>query len=187
MEASIKRAISKALGVTELQGVVIGANLQFRDKINILKTALNLGVLIRDTDIQHFTKVLNKIADYAPTRNMIAHDAFGPSADEQGVEFFVIKAKGELRMPTEVWTIADFDEADDLLEDYAVEMQALMDKIATDSRLKALIDGNPNWFFPAPGQEPQRLLSLHTLGLLGSSHAPTMTQTVSESSKADPV
>jgi hypothetical protein len=60
---------------------------------------------------EEFDKVLIKIADYSPTRNMIAHSMFVGAVGGSGVEFHIVRARGKLDVPSIVWTHADFANA----------------------------------------------------------------------------
>ncbi len=100
MEAKIRDAIAKALGLSDIQSAIVSANIQLRDKVHILRTAVDLSPIRPQSEVSRFKSVLQSILDYAPTRNMMAHDMFGPSEDGSGVEFMVVKAKGKLQFPS---------------------------------------------------------------------------------------
>lgn len=107
LEAQINRALGEALGLSDLQRLIVTRNMQFRDKINALKACMSLmGGFDPATKI---TDACNQAAELANTsRNIVAHEIFWPTEDG-AVEFGRIQAKGELKFPSVKWTLADFE------------------------------------------------------------------------------
>jgi hypothetical protein len=104
LESTLNRAIVDALDLTEIQGAIVTKNIQLRDKINILKTLIDL----HGVEVKRYQKVLETIGSLSLDRNMMAHDVFFPDDQGDGVQFLVIKAKGKLSIPPTRWSVAQF-------------------------------------------------------------------------------
>lgn len=138
MEAQLREAIGKALGLDTLQTVVACANISLRDKINILKTAVNMSVGLTNDEKAKYTKALNSIANYSPVRNMIAHDMFWPTEDGKGVQFFVIRAKGKFEIPDMQWDQKKFNEEYRAIDSFKGELAELVKRLGHAQLLEAL-------------------------------------------------
>ena len=103
MENSLHAAIGAALSIEDIKLRILCANIRFRDKTNILSTLVDVAPYLAPTDKERLRKDLREIADYSPTRNMMAHDPFQPDSSQKGVEFLTVKAKGKFDLPTTVW------------------------------------------------------------------------------------
>lgn len=101
LEGAVNSGIEKLLGLKSLEGSIATSNMQFRAKIHILKSVVDLK-----GGRPEWLKDLEAIADLSATRNTIAHTRFGP--DSGGVRFLTIKAKGKLSFPITVYSDADF-------------------------------------------------------------------------------
>ncbi len=179
LEGNIKQAIGKSLGLGTVQLAIVASNMQFRDKINTLRTAVDISRIQPDERKKHFKAVLQDIADYSHNRNMMAHDVFGPSPDG-GVDFLVIKARGSLQVPDTVWRVQDFIEAYRKIADWTAEVDSLADELDTAALVNALMQQMSQPTTPEPG-------GLGLLGLLfhppqdapDSSHHPVTPETES--------
>ena len=138
MESQMSHAIAKALGLTDLQEVVLQKNTQFRDKTNILKTLVAMSYF-GETEAARLIKLIGQIYDYSTNRNMMAHDLFMPSEKTDGVEFLVVKARGTLQFPTVDWTVDDFHDAYALLLSYRLEMESLRNRLHAFTSLAAAL------------------------------------------------
>ena len=159
MESAINNAIGKALGLDDLQTLVVAKNIQFRDKTHILRTALTLSDL-SPLDREKYDGILNDIAGVSHVRNMMAHDLFLPSQKTDGVEFLVVKAKGRLNFPEEDWPIAKFIEWFNRLAIWRGRIDNL--NSALDPKIKSLVDALRA--YSAPSGE---IFGLGILGPLG--------------------
>lgn len=116
MEADLNEAIEIALGLDSLPGIIVCKNIQLRDKVYILKSIISLNN--PGDRFQADIDALSKIADLATKeRNLIAHEAFAADKEGDGVRFFVIKAKGKLSFPEARWSIAEFLQKFEILDD----------------------------------------------------------------------
>ena len=105
LESTINTCMGKVLGIEDYQTYIVGKNTQFRDKINILKTAAALAA-----PSSKLPGLLDEAADIAKDRNMVAHEMFAVSDDETGVQFYAVRARGRLSFPEIIWTPAYFQE-----------------------------------------------------------------------------
>jgi hypothetical protein len=108
MEQTIHLAISCATNLDPLMNTIICANLTIREKLNVLRTIVDVSDLTGEDQAQ-FKSMLRDIGEYTPNRNMIAHDWFLPLSDHCAVGFMPIKAKGRFATPTIIWDKDDFD------------------------------------------------------------------------------
>lgn len=137
MEGAMRSAIEKALNLDSLQGTVVCANISLRDKINLLKTLVNMAFLPDEEGRARAIKLLEGIAGMSANRNMIAHDMF--FAKEGGVSFFVTKAKGKLSFPTVIWTEDDFQAEYAKLRVATAELDRLQHQLSNAELVKALM------------------------------------------------
>ena len=107
MEAQLNSVIGTILEIGSPQAVIVCKNIQFRDKIHIVRTAVSISPLSEDKKTT-YDKELKQLAEFTLDRNMVVHDLFMPSEDQMGVEFLVTRAKGKLEFPEIVWSRKDF-------------------------------------------------------------------------------
>lgn len=129
MEARLNEAIRRALGLDEIMGQILTANMQARDKIHLLRTIVSLST-IPEPDKKIYTKTLADISDYSVNRNMMAHDQFGPDDTQQGVNFFQVKAKGNYSLPKVDWMIPTFEEAYIRIDIFHEQLDNLMQALS---------------------------------------------------------
>ena len=150
------------MGLTVLQQSIVCVNISLRDKIHILKTFVDLSA-IYPTDVrQGFKNMLQAIANYSPTRNMMAHDMFRPTDDGTGVKFIVVKAKGTLNIPDISWSVADFISAVEKIVGFSTSLSDLEKRLDRAKIVRALAS--------APAVHPAYLppnSGINALGLLG--------------------
>jgi hypothetical protein len=108
MEGTMRTAMQVALNLDDFQTAIVASNTQLRDKVHILRTLVSWTPFDQATK-KKFDDILVDIRDASPKRNMMAHDAFCPSADGKGVSFSVVKAKGSLSFPDTVWDVTQFE------------------------------------------------------------------------------
>ncbi len=146
METRLREALQKALNLEQMQAVIVASNIQLRDKIHILRSAVFVSTNLLENDRNHFDQVLKDIANYSPKRNMVAHDAFVQDNSGDGVSFLVIKAKGKLNIPDMDWSIADFEEAYTTISGFAkelIKMSSALDAGALAAALMKKSAGSP--------------------------------------------
>ena len=168
MEEGLHAAIAKALNLNQLQRYIVTANIQLRDKIHILRTLLHYIPINPPSDIERFDKMLEDIAKYSSKRNMMAHNAFGPSENGTAVQFILTQAKGKLEFPPSVWGAKEFGAAFSKINDFTNGLEELQNKITsakvTEALMKALQEPIPapsglglaSLLHPQP-QSPQNL------------------------------
>ena len=118
MEAQLNRTLGRALGLSNLQTVVVTRNVQLRDKLHMVKTLLNLEVFNEEERTTHL-KTIKRITNLSTDRNTVAHDMFHEDEKADGVTFFAVKAKGNLEFPDIRWSVRAFAEkAEELFELY---------------------------------------------------------------------
>lgn len=133
MESEMNRVIGKALGLNQLQTLIVCRNAQFTAKTHILKTAINYTMLGASSR-ERYSKIIDAIGAASPTRNMLAHDVFLTSDNTDGVVFHAIKARGELKFPDEDWSVEKFEEWFTKLANWYEEISALGKELAPDTK-----------------------------------------------------
>jgi hypothetical protein len=167
LESALNQALGKGLGLSRLELAVTASNIQLRDKIHILRTIADLTL----SDIMGLKtaadKTLVEIGNKAPIRNMMAHDGFSASEDGQGVKFFVVKAKGSLKIPDVVWDTAKFQAEFSDISRLTGEVQ----------NVGSGLESSPlgGWFAARSGQPMSVPVALGLAGLLN--HPPLALQT----------
>ena len=96
MELALRDAIGAGLDIEAVKLQIISSNLSFRDKVNILRTLVDVFFLSEDEKAQAKSK-LQKLSEDSAKRNMIAHALFRADATKTGVEFLTVKARGNLK------------------------------------------------------------------------------------------
>jgi len=142
MEGAVNAAISKALKLDSIQGVIVCKNISFRDKIHILRTVVDISPIDTAAKKQH-DKFLNTVARYAMDRNMVAHDLFMADESRTGVEFLVAKAKGKLQFPTIIWTVDDVEKKSEELLTAQKELKNFSKLFGRLDVVKALLQRLP--------------------------------------------
>jgi hypothetical protein len=153
LENSINTALGEALGLNRLQTLIVARNVQFTAKIHILKTAVwhSEKATLSDTKRTEYQKILTEIQGYSPVRNMMAHDLFMTSETTDGVEFSVIKAKGKLQFPDEIWSIEKFDTEKEKVLAWRQQVRALIEDLKGMTLNKLLAEALINPYVPTEG------------------------------------
>jgi hypothetical protein len=147
MEGQLNSAIGNVLGLSLIPEAIVSRNVQFRDKLNIIKTALGLQGHFTDEERKRYLKLIKTISDRSADRNLIAHEWFCADSDGDGVKFSIVKAKGKFELPDTRWTVADFVTKCDELNDFFLGLVALEEQLkmfknrTADPALLGLIEG----------------------------------------------
>jgi hypothetical protein len=132
MELCLHDAIGAALKLDSLMQFILCANIQLRDKLNLLRTIVDVSDIPKGMR-EHFAKGLKELTDYSPVRNMMAHDPFEPNPNGDGVIFSAVKAKGKFDLPPIEWNIQKFQDEQKIVAEYAKDLIRLRDKLRTTS------------------------------------------------------
>jgi hypothetical protein len=133
MEGALNSVIGTALSLKITTEAILCQNIQFRDKIHILRTLISISPL-PTVEKKRIDRILNKLAEYSKYRNVIAHNPFGPSQVNDGVQFNVIRARGSLQLPELDWAVAQFEEHYQTIVDFSNELEALEEKLRLSMR-----------------------------------------------------
>jgi hypothetical protein len=110
MENSLHDAIGAALSIDAPKLKILCANIRLRDKIDILRTLIDIAPGFATEEKTQLKKSLRDIAEYSVIRNMLAHDSFRPDSAGAGVEFLTVKAKGKFELPNVIWSADRFQQ-----------------------------------------------------------------------------
>jgi hypothetical protein len=132
LELCIHDAIGSALKLNDLTRFIICANMQLRDKLNFLRTIVDVSKM-PDSDRDHFSARLRDLAEYSFVRNMMAHDPFEPDVSGDGVIFSAVKAKGRFSLPPVVWSVQKFQDEIAVVMKYAQDMIDLRERLRDTS------------------------------------------------------
>lgn len=138
MEFALNRALGKALELNSPQTFIVARNMQLRDKVNALKTLIDLGgpTIAGARVIKALVALANLAND---SRNIVAHEAFWPTTDGKAVEFARIQAKGKFKVPDTVWTPEDFeDKFSRLIELQGILLNEIGNALASNALARAL-------------------------------------------------
>jgi hypothetical protein len=107
VEHAITKGLRELVGVEVLDGAILLANMQVRDKMSALKTLLNAYAPTEEDRVK-FAALMNRAESMSTQRNIVAHNMFWIH-ESGGVEFSIKKAKGKLSFPKVVWSEKDFE------------------------------------------------------------------------------
>jgi hypothetical protein len=136
MEAGIDQAIATGLNVTQIVQHVLGKNMDFADKIFVLRCLCSISYLL-DDEKAHIETLLNRIHGFYMNRNIVAHDMFFRSSMTDGVGFLAMRARGKISSPDIDWSVAQFEELFLSLLDFTSDLQELNKKLSGAKRLQA--------------------------------------------------
>lgn len=107
LESHLNDAVAALLEIDDLVlATALAVNMGCRDKLNLVRTLLDLEFTSDSERGKAAHKLLNKIGDRNGDRNLVAHTPF--ISKPNGVLFHVVKAKGKLAIPNVLWTADDF-------------------------------------------------------------------------------
>ncbi len=191
MELALRDAIGAALKIEPVKLQIIYANLRFRDKINILRTLIDISSLPEDYKARAKSK-LRKVANHSSKRNMVAHAPFGSDATKTGVAFLTVRASGTFETPNIVWSSRQFGQEVALLGGYTKVIDDIKRRfeeqpVPEGSYAKALLPFlQEEWAVPMRRTMSPALLdaiSQSDQGFLGSGQAAPETPTPEKSSE----
>jgi hypothetical protein len=128
MEIAMHQGIAIAMKLDDTMQSILCANVQLRDKLNILRTIVDVSNIDNDAK-EKFKKILRDIGEYSPIRNMMAHDNFSSDEKQTGVVFFQVKAKGKFSKETPVWDIDAFLKEYEKIENFKLQIISLQDAL----------------------------------------------------------
>src|SRR5690606_1405097 len=130
LERAINDGICVLLSLGELEGAIVEANMQFRDKIHTLRTCVQLWGFGSEEWEANADKFLVKVGNMGGLRNTVAHNLFIPRKGGDGVKFYVTQAKGKLAWPETNWTKKDFERHFQTFWAAAHEIRYIVDCVA---------------------------------------------------------
>jgi hypothetical protein len=131
MENSLHDAIGAALSIEAPKLQILCANMRLRDKIDILRTLIDIAPGFATEEKTKLKKSLHDIAEYSVNRNMLAHDSFRPESAGAGVEFLTVKAKGKFELPNVVWSADRFQQEGKTVDQYRSLLDGLRARFQT--------------------------------------------------------
>jgi hypothetical protein len=134
LETAIGYAIGTVLGVSSLQQFVLTRNTSFTNKTYMLGAFCSVSSLT-DADKEEIKSILNEIRQFYKNRNIIAHEFFVDSKDTDGVEFLVMRARGKIDFPEEIWSIEIFEEHYHSIMTYSFRVNEINNKLENIGRL----------------------------------------------------
>jgi hypothetical protein len=167
MEIALHNTIGAALAIEYTKTQILCSNITFRDKTNILRTLVDVSSFTDAEKIGAKSK-LRKLSNHATRRNMVAHNAFLPDSQGDGVEFMTTKAKGEYEPSLIVWTMNRFQQEERALvqyHDFLKTLEACFKKkpLTQQNYTSALLPFlQTDWPVPTPRTVPIELLRSHT-------------------------
>lgn len=155
VESKLNQILIKAIGIDDITGLIVVKNIQLRDKIRIINSAIRLSFILED-DYVKYRKLIKDINEFSAKRNIIAHELFLSSGDEH-VEFLITKANDGLKFPTEIWSIDTFSDHFITMSRFVDELDDLLSKLTQATLTKDLLTS----------QNREPIAGLGSLGILG--------------------
>jgi hypothetical protein len=96
VEANLNDTLARALRIDNVFArAIVTTNLHMQPKINTLKALIHM--VAKGKDAERYLAVVNRVEKCAHAdRN--THHLFGPDKDSDGVIFYVVKARGKLKL-----------------------------------------------------------------------------------------
>ncbi len=130
MEGALHNAIGSALSIETTKLQILIANLGFRDKINVIRTLVDVNPFFADKDKAGYQKTFHDLSEYAgKSRNMIAHVPFEPH--DTGVQFAQVKARGKFETPSTLWDTTRFQAELTTVNNFRVFIELVGNRFAT--------------------------------------------------------
>ena len=181
LEFTINRAIWKLFDVAALEGLIITSNLQLRDRLHIVNTALQFKGRSQDEVWKRrVRKTINRIGRLGGNRNFLAHTMF--SATTTGhVDFFHVEARGSLNLPDTLWHPKQFQCQYDLIQKADVDLEQLTKSLEMHQQLIRLLAQQPTL-----GTAPPSYAGLLTPFLQAQPNYPAESATPETNLQTDP-
>jgi hypothetical protein len=103
LEEQLNEAIADILNIDDTKRFILCANIQFRNKICILRSFAKNSSLT-DADKEHFDSELIQMGNMYERRNTLAHQYFKPAPAGDGVVFSIVHVKGGAAPLETPWT-----------------------------------------------------------------------------------
>ena len=108
LENGIDMTIAAFLELAPPQQFILSPNIPFYSKIYILTTLVN-SAFGNGREAKSYLRAINGASSASGWRNNLAHHPFKPSQANDGVQFLVVRAQGEVVFPDMDWSIARFE------------------------------------------------------------------------------
>lgn len=170
LEYTINNAIKRLFNIDGVQSHILTANMQFRDRLHIVSTALNFHGLVKGEEWRRRAKkTVARISRLNRNRNLFAHTMFTPLKGGR-IDFFYIEAKGSFNIPDTLWHPKQFECQFDLILRAEKELRSLTDELKnTQAIVKALLSA------PSGGTAPREMGGLLGLSSLTLQSYPVQT------------
>lgn len=146
LEQGIDTAVGEVVGIAGVKRVIIARNMSFDDKIKTLRTLVNFIVL--DTAVaKNFDELAKRARACGEIRNIVAHTPFRRSEISDGVQFFVVKASSKLDIPDMDWSVDEFLQQIDNINDIDNGLRSIESRMSYQRIAEALL-GQPDRIAP---------------------------------------
>jgi hypothetical protein len=146
LEAGINSAVGEVLEVEVPKLAIISRNMTLNDKINALRALVDFYVYDKEkaATFDRWALRARKLSEY---RNMVAHTPFRASPSSDGVEFFTVEAKKQLKFPTIDWSIDDFLNKIDDINEVDNNLRSIKDNMSLQRIARLLMEKPPQNIF----------------------------------------
>lgn len=146
LEAGINSAVGEVLEVEMPKLAIISRNMTLNDKINALRALVDFYVFDKEkaATFDRWALRARKLSEY---RNMVAHTPFRASPTSDGVEFFTVEAKKQLKFPTVDWSVDDFLGKIDDINATDNNLRSIKDNMSLQRIAKLLMEKPPQNVF----------------------------------------
>jgi hypothetical protein len=131
LESAVLRCITEVSGIDGLAAVAIGRNMGAMEKVRALRTLTNLALIGESKNV--LDALLRRAVAIVEERNVVAHSSFGASTASDGVSFFTVDAKRNLRFEDIDWPLQTFEKKIDEIR----EVTNALDHAENLARLRA--------------------------------------------------
>lgn len=136
VEKQLDSVMGAALGLEDLQTIILGPNIPLMTKIHITQAAIEVSPLNAKKK-NHYNRHLNDLKDLSTDRNTMAHNPFSPTDDLKRTKFVIVRAKGRLNVAEDVWTDQKFKQQFEKLMNMCEKFADL------ETELKGVLSGRP--------------------------------------------
>jgi hypothetical protein len=140
LESLVDSTIANLFGVDQLEGLILTANIQFRDKTHIISTALAHKGFNQPPEWQRpAKKLINRLGRLTAQRNLLAHAMFQATKDGF-VRLYKVEAKGQFDLPRLYWGPKDFEQKYLLIDCAYQELKSLAEALKGAIQRRALVE-----------------------------------------------